>query len=310
MAEAATRSDPGGLANVGASRDIRGEVGAANGQHERVRRRKADLLDLPAPPLRGGERATVAGAADHRDVMSGRSQQDGMHLGHLRLGEVVLPQTPADRHHVGVGDCEPQPGEHVRGRVRGALAPGRGKQDDPQGGGGGDRVQDLEVPGLLAIRPPRRGRAGEAGHDLDPRGGQPEHAVKFLQVLTDIGGSRGRGVGGWGRGEDRHGFATAVDPAVQQGLDAIRDPKLVRVVQDVDDHALAGCGARPSGRRSAGTRCTRRRADRATCDQEPAREYCGGEQARPRRAGQPPGADAVLHLVSFSPPSGLRTGST
>ena len=45
-----------------------------------------------------------------------------MHLGHLSLGEVVLPQAPADRSHVGFGDGKPQRGEHVRGPVRGALA--------------------------------------------------------------------------------------------------------------------------------------------------------------------------------------------
>jgi len=57
------------------------------------------------------------------------------------------------------------------------------------------------------------------GHDLDPRGRQPEHGVECLQILTDIGG-RGelmracRGAGGWGRGKDRHRLAAAIGPLV------------------------------------------------------------------------------------------------
>src|SRR5579863_3589871 len=45
------------------------------------------------------------------------------HGGQARLGrrQRLLAQAPADRGHVGAGDGEPQRGEHVRGRVRGAV---------------------------------------------------------------------------------------------------------------------------------------------------------------------------------------------
>jgi hypothetical protein len=98
----------------------------------------------------------------------------------------------------------------------------------------------------------------EGGYDLDPRGGQPEHVVECLQVLADIGASVAwRGAGG--RGKDRHGFAAAVDPAVKQGLDAIRDPQLVRGIAGglVDGlHRAAGnrAGAGRHGRGRAGCR--------------------------------------------------------
>ena len=62
-------------------------------------------------------------------------------------------------------------------------------------------MHELGVPNLLVSRQPRRGRAGKAGRDLDPRGGQPEHAVKALQILTDIGGTL---VGEWHRDKDAH----------------------------------------------------------------------------------------------------------
>ena len=93
--------------------------------------------------------------------------------------------------------------------------PGRGgQQDHPEGGGGGDRVHDLEVPDLL-VSPPAMARPhGEGGHDLDPRGGQPEHAVEGRQVLADIGGPVARD---WDRDDGRHGLATAVDPPSSNG---------------------------------------------------------------------------------------------
>ena len=154
------RGVPGGLADVGAGRGIRGERGAADGQHERVGGRKADLLDRRArrgrrarKRLRVAERAGVAGACDHRDVVSGRSQQYRVHLGRLSLGEEVLPQIPADRNHVGAGDGEPQPGEHARRRALGAALDAGRQQDHPEGGAGGDHVQFLKVPDLPATTP-------------------------------------------------------------------------------------------------------------------------------------------------------------
>ena len=71
----------------------------------------------------------------------------------------------------------------------------------------------LEVADLLPRRLPRRGRTAEAGHDLDPRGGQPESSVEALQIPTDIGWTRVRG---WNRSNDRHRLATTVDSSVQQ----------------------------------------------------------------------------------------------
>ena len=67
MAEAAPRCFgtliPGGLADVGAGRGIRGECSAANGQHQRVGGRQADLFDRLAKVI-VAERAVVAGAGD------------------------------------------------------------------------------------------------------------------------------------------------------------------------------------------------------------------------------------------------------
>ena len=146
--EAAGGAIPGGLADVGAGRGARGERGAADGQRERVGGRKADLQDRRAP-IRAADRAVVAGAGGHRDVVRGRPPQDGVHLGHLSPAEEVLPQAPADRRHVGAGDGEPQRGDHVRGRGRGAVQDVGGQQDHAEGGGGGDRVHHLEVLDLL-----------------------------------------------------------------------------------------------------------------------------------------------------------------
>jgi hypothetical protein len=113
-------------------------------------------------------------------VVSDRPLQYGVHLGHLSRGEEVLPQAEADRGHVGVSDGEPQPGDHVRGRSRRAGEDVGRHQDHPEGRGGGDLVHLLEVSDLLATRLPGRGRAGECGHNLDLRGGQPELAVVRL----------------------------------------------------------------------------------------------------------------------------------
>ena len=197
---------PGGLADVEAGREIPVERGAASGQHERVGGRKADLLDRRAPEVSVAEPAVVAGAGYHRDMVSGRSQQDGVHLGHLSLGEVMFPQAEADQRHVGAGDGQPQSGDHVGGRVRGAVRDVGGQQDHPESGGGGDRVHDLGVLDFLVSRLPWRACAGQGGHDLDPRGGQPEHAVECRQILAYIAGRRDsrrrgyRGVGGRGAG--------------------------------------------------------------------------------------------------------------
>ena len=284
---------PGGLADVEAGREIPVERGAASGQHERVGGRKADLLDRRAPEVSVAEPAVVAGAGDHRDMVSGRSQQDGVHLGHLSLGEVMFPQTEADQRHVGAGDGQPQSGEHVGGRVRGAVQGVGGQQDHPESGGGGDRVHDLGVLDFLVSRLPWRACAGQGGHDLDPRGGQPEHAVECRQILAYIAGRRdsrrrgyrgagGRGAGGRGNGKDRHRLAAAVDPPVQQGLDAILDPEQGRGIAGDRGKQAVGSHAGRGGRAARRGRAVRRgaRASRASCHRDHAQQQCGGEQTR------------------------------
>ena len=116
-----------------------------------------------------------------------RAQQDGVHLGHLSLGEVVLPQAPADRSHVGFGDGKPQRGEHVRRPVRGALQDGRGNQHHPQRRARSDRVHVLEVADLLPRRLPRRGRAARGWSR--PRSAR-RAAGKFCRSSPDPDGYR------------------------------------------------------------------------------------------------------------------------
>ena len=210
--------------------------------------------------------------------------------GHGRpsLGEVVFPQTPADRCHIGAGDGEPQPGEHVRGRVRGAVQDAGGHQDHPESRSGGNRVQLLEVSDLLARRRPWRGCAGEGGHYLDPRGGQPEHAVERRQVPADIGGGRGlaaargkacRGAGGRDRGKDRHRLTAAIDPLVQQGLDAVRDPEQVRGITGA--RVKQAAGSRGGRRRADGHgRSRAARVSSTSCRQDHTQEHRDGEQVR------------------------------
>jgi hypothetical protein len=160
---------PGGLADVEAGREIPVERGAASGQHQRVGGRKADLLDRRVPEVSVAEPAVVAGAGYHRDMVSGRSQQDGVHLGHLSLGEVVFAQTEADQRHVGARDGQPQSGEHAGGRVRGAVQGIGGQQDHPENGGGGRPCARSRCPGpprqppsMASLRRPGWSRPGSA----------------------------------------------------------------------------------------------------------------------------------------------------
>ena len=87
-------------------------------------------------------------------------------------------------------------------------------------------------------------------------------------------------LGELGRGQDRHCLAAAVDPAVQQGLDAIRDPELVRGIagggRGNRQLEFAPGGAEPGRRgcgRVPGASC-------ASCHQDPAQEQRGRGQVR------------------------------
>ena len=250
-----------------------------------------------------------------------------MQLGYLSLGEVMFPQTEADQRHVGAGDGQPQPGEHVGGRVRGAVRGVGGHQDHPESGGGGDRVHDLGVLGFLVSRLPWRACAARGGHDLDPRGRQPEYAVECREILAYIAGRRdsrrrgyrgagGRGAGRRGNGKDRHRLAVAVDPPGQQRLDAILGPEQGRgITGDRGKQAVGGRAGRGSRAARRGRAVRRRARDcRASSHRDHAQQQCGGEQTRspgafgtpamgltrthgPHRSDQPDPGRGGAHLI-------------
>ncbi len=84
---------------------------------------------------------------------------------------------------------------------------------------------------------------------------------------------------GTGRGKDRHRLAAAIDPLVQQGLDAIRDPEQVRGIAGARVKQAAGSR---SGRRGADGHGRGRaaRSSSASCRQDHTQEHRDGEQVR------------------------------
>ncbi len=74
---------------------------------------------------------------------------------------------------------------------------------------------------------PRRDGTRQGRLDLDACRGQPEPAVEVGQVPADVGDRRRRCGSGSRVLHQHHGLAAAVDPGIQQGLDAVRHPELV-----------------------------------------------------------------------------------
>ena len=102
----------------------------------------------------------------------------------------------------------------------GVARSGRSKQDDGDGGAGSDHVHHLRVQRLLAVRQSGRSRSGQGGHHAHPRGRQAEPLVKASHVLAQVTDGRRVRLGLGERGND-HGLTAAVDPAVDERLDAV-----------------------------------------------------------------------------------------
>src|SRR6185437_8252616 len=85
-------------------------------------------------------------------------------------------------------------------------------------------------------RPARHGRPD----DLDPCRGQAEPAVDVRHVLPDVGGRRkGLRRSRFGHLYHRHRDAAAVDPVIQQRLDAVGDPELPGCVTRLGAQAVS-----------------------------------------------------------------------
>ena len=154
----------------------------------------------------------------------------------------------------------------------GAVQGRRRKQEDDQGGTGGERVHHLDVQHLLAESQPGGTGPGERGEDPHPRGRQVEQAVEGRHVLAHVG-DVGRVQPRFGEFGQHHGLAAAVDPAVEERLDAVGHLELLRRVAGGDRVAVGGPGW-AAGRPAAGLvrRCWLR---------------LSGPGCRPWRAGQP-----------------------
>ena len=215
---------------------------------------RIDLLDRHGRAV--ADRALVSRRGDDGDMTGGGVLQRRVDGRHLRAGPGVLTQVEvltdaALGDHLCVADGDP----HIRGERGGELGRGahvrRVDQNLADGGVGGDGVHQLGVLHLLQAGQPRRGgRARQGRGDLDPCRGQAEPVVEVRYVLPDVSDRRGprpcrRGAARrsrFGLLGQRHRDAAAVDPAIQQRLDAVGDPELV------------GCiTRRPEARQSAGT---------------------------------------------------------
>ena len=119
---------------------------------------------------------------------------------------------------------------------------------------GNDETLEREVRSLLRAREQAGNFLESPAMEAAARALARQASGDDQQTITLSAGltlSRYRIVGELGRGKNCHCFAAAVDPAVQQGLDAIRDPELVR--------GIAGGGR---GKQAAGVRAGRCGASR------------------------------------------------
>jgi hypothetical protein len=151
---------------------------------------------------------------------------------------------------------------------RGDPASGTGPwrdQDYADGSFRSDRVHDLGVLDFLKASQPRPGRPGQAGVHLQPRGRQAELIIKQHQVPTDIGDQRARRLRrGTGELHQHHGLAAAVGTPIQQRLETVGDPHLLRgqagrrvLVPAVSDIRWLSAGQTPARANFPCPSCTR-----------------------------------------------------
>ena len=93
-------------------------------------------------------------------------------------------------------------------------------------------VQDLLPEGEPGVR-----RAGESAHHLKARRRQVEQAVEGSEVLAQVS-NQGRVQLRFGEFRQHHGLAAAVDPALEERLDAVGDLKLLRRITGRDGVAV------------------------------------------------------------------------
>ena len=327
----AVRQAPGGLALPGAGGVAGGQAGAAGGEHERIGGQQVDLLDRgeraaagqrPVDIARFGHRSDVARGGDHRHVTAGGRLKCRVHAAGLRLAHAVLAADlpcGADRHDAAFGAAETERADGGGDRVVGVVQGRRRDQEDDQGGIGGERVHHLDVQHLLAESQPGGTGPGERGDDPHPRGRQAEHVVEGRHVLAHVG-DQGRAQLGFGEFGQHHGLAAAVDPAVEERLDAVGHLELLRRVAGGERVAVGGrAGGRGgrAGRRggrlpgwsaAAGDACLGRAAGRG---EQGCQRHGRGQQSQPPAATA--GRARLDHgvLLAFGvviPPVALASG--
>ena len=156
----------------------------------------------------------------------------------------------------------PQGGDRGRHSLVGAVERCPFDQEDGERGARSDRVDHLGVQDLLPVRQPRLLRPGEGAHEPQARRGQVEQTVEGGEVLAQVG-DLWRGELRLGQLGQHHRLAPAVDPALEERLDAVGDLELLRRVARVHRNAVDGPGrrrrvwspdARGAGRRERGGR--------------------------------------------------------
>ena len=244
---------PGGLALPGAGGVAGGQAGAAGAEHERIGGQQVDLLDRGERAAAGqrrvdiarfGDRSDVARGGDHRHVAAGGRLECRVHAAGLGAAHAVLAADlpcGADRHDAAFGAAETQRVDGGGDRVVGVVQGRRRDQEDDQGGIGGERVHHLDVQHLLAESQPGGTGPGQRGDDPHPRGRQAEHVVEGRHVLAHVG-DQGRVQPRFGEFGQHHGLAAAVDPAVEERLDAVGHLELLRRVAGGERVAVGGRG--------------------------------------------------------------------
>jgi len=171
-------------------------------------------------------------------------------------------------------------------------------------------VHHLDVQHLLAESQPGGTGAGERGDDPHPRGRQLEQAVEGRHVLAHVG-DQGRVQLRFREFGQHDGLALAVDPAVEERLDAVGHLELLRGVAGGHGVAVrrrasgrAGCRAGARRRSGCGASVAGRMSWRAGGGEQSYRDCQAGHASRQPTA--PRGARTEPDHACLPKPSTIR----